>query len=80
MHGSVTICTSGDVGLGIMGRTNLCDRVAVDARTGLIGGKKIVGAGTVRHVAVAAIFENGCVVVDPGACLRLVTLRAFLGR
>ena len=79
MHGSVAIRTTGDVRLGIMGGTRLGDGMTVDTRSRLACAKQIVGGRAVGNVAVAAIFENGRVIVDPWARLRLMALRALFG-
>jgi hypothetical protein len=79
VHGSMAIRTTGDKGLGIMRGTGLCDGMTVDARSGLSRGEQIVGSGTMRNVAVAAILLNRRVIVDPGACLSLVAYRALVG-
>ena len=79
MHGSMAIRAASDVSLGIMGGTDLCDGMAVDAGPGLIRRKQVVGTRAMRNVAIATVLLNRRVVVDPGSRLSLVALRAPLG-
>jgi hypothetical protein len=78
MHGSMAIRATRDVSLGIMGSTDLCDAMAIDAGPRLIRRKQVVGTGAMRNVAVPAVLLNRRVVVDPGSRLGLVALCALV--
>ena len=74
---AVTVRTARDIGLWIMGRAHLRDRMTTGAGARLIGQEQIVGRCAVGHMAIAAVLSYGRMLVDPRSSLGLVTSGAL---
>jgi hypothetical protein len=69
----MAVCAARRVRLGIMRGTELGDRVAARANSGLTGSEQILAARTVGRMTMSTILDDGQVFVDPWSDLRRVT-------